>query len=363
MSVNYNRLKTMKGMAVGTIIPWAGGEDSIPKGWIACTGATKNVTDYPLLYDVIGYYYGGSSGFFRLPDLNAKTLCDMKSSYVPSGTSTVFTSQIGTNSSNISNQLYESNIALNVNISNNLASGNYSGRISGQTINPPTYYDELVIAQRSLGDHHMPTHSHSGTFNSIQEAGGMVEGCQVGGALPLNPIGQGCGFLSSQDCCDDQDLFRSEINNASDNVNNYFKTSIAGGYSMGGGGSSSFVDAVSLTNAPPRITSPLPKNWLGNGDDTLTKTGNFNFATTVNTIYNNWPSGSAGVDVSMSAHGHDAVSWSFNKASFEIQANVAVTDVGPGNVTPVNADWTDLLQFTANTATPSLRVMYIIKAW
>lgn len=349
-------------MAVGTIIPWAGGEDSIPKGWIACTGETKNTIDYPLLFSVIGYYYGGSSTFFRLPELNAKTLCDMKSSYLPSGTSTIFSSQIGTNSSNISNQIYESNIALTVNIDNGLSSGNYSGKITGQTINPPTYFDELVMAQRSLGDHHMPTHSHSGSFSSVDEGSGMVEGCQVGGAFNyINPVGQGCGFLQTQDCCDDQDIFRSEINNASLDVNNYFKTSIAGGYSMGGSGAA-FSQAVSLTNAPPRINS-LPKNWTGSADNTLTQTGNFNFATTLSSTYTTWPTAGAGADTSLAAHNHESLPWSVNKGSFEIQANISVTDVGPGNVTPVNADWTDLLQFNATTTTPSLRVMYIIKAW
>ena len=365
MSINYNTLKTMKGMAVGTIMPWSGGEDTIPKGWIACTGATKSIDDYPDLYAIIGQYYGGSGTFFRLPDLNAKALADMKTSYLPSGTSSVFSSQIGTNQSNVSNVVYQSNLALTVAVDNNLATGNYSGRISGQTLNPSAYFSEISVAGRSLGDLHWPTHGHSGSFSSISTTGNnAVEQCQT--SFGSNPAGSGCDspgglidFFETGDCCDNDTLLWSECNTPSSNINNYYKTSILGGI-PGGGGFNSVNNPI--TNAPARINA-TPKNFLANSDDTILKTGSYNFPTTISGPATDWPASGIAVDQGMDAHFHSSVQWSFNLGSFQVQSNIAVTDVGAGNVTPVNEGLEDLLQFDVNTSTPSLRVMYIIKAW
>jgi microcystin-dependent protein len=355
----------MKGMATGTIMPWSGGEDTVPKGWISCTGETKSTVDYPDLYAIIGQYYGGSGNFFKLPDLNAKAIADMKTSYLPSGTSTVFSAQIGTNQSNVSNVVYQSNLALTVAVDNNLATGNYSGKISGQTLNPTAYFDEVAVAGRCLGDFHWPTHGHAGSFSSILTSGNnAVEKCQTGFAS--NPSGSGCDspgglidFFQTGDCCDNDNLLYSECNTPGSTINNYYKTSIIGG--IPGGGGFNYVN-YPITNAPGRINT-APKNWLGNSDSTLLKTGSYNFPTTISGPTTVWPNSSQTVDQGMDAHFHSAVQWSFNLGSFQVQPNIVVTDVGAGNVTPVNQGMEELLQFDVNTSTPSLRVMYIIKAW
>ena len=73
-AANYNRFKSMKGLPVGSIVPWAGDLAEIPRGWVACNGNTVQVTRYPLLYDVIGNSYGGTAdSTFRLPPLNNST--------------------------------------------------------------------------------------------------------------------------------------------------------------------------------------------------------------------------------------------------------------------------------------------------
>lgn len=70
-AANYNRVKSMKGLPVGAIIPWSGQQDSIPAGWIPCNGTTFDVNRYPLLYQTIGSTYGGVVGStFALPNLN-----------------------------------------------------------------------------------------------------------------------------------------------------------------------------------------------------------------------------------------------------------------------------------------------------
>ena len=62
MAVNYNSLKSLKGTSIGTIVPWCGDNSLIPKGWIACDGETLTVTNFPMLYEIIGNRYGGVSG-------------------------------------------------------------------------------------------------------------------------------------------------------------------------------------------------------------------------------------------------------------------------------------------------------------
>lgn len=70
-AANYNRAKPMKGLPVGSIVPWSGDLAEIPVGWVACNGSTVQVTRYPLLYDVIGNVYGGvANSTFRIPSLN-----------------------------------------------------------------------------------------------------------------------------------------------------------------------------------------------------------------------------------------------------------------------------------------------------
>lgn len=61
---------------VGTVLPYAGDKDNVPKGWLLCTGASVKQSDYPDLYKVIGTYYGkgSASGEFNLPDYQGRFL-------------------------------------------------------------------------------------------------------------------------------------------------------------------------------------------------------------------------------------------------------------------------------------------------
>jgi hypothetical protein len=69
-AANYNKLKSMKGLPIGAIIPWPGSQDTIPGGWVLCNGTAIPYDRYPLLYDTIGNIYGGVAGStFKVPDL------------------------------------------------------------------------------------------------------------------------------------------------------------------------------------------------------------------------------------------------------------------------------------------------------
>lgn len=52
---------------VGVIQAFSG--TTIPRGFLLCNGASYKTTDYPELFDIIGYTYGGSDGTFNVPNL------------------------------------------------------------------------------------------------------------------------------------------------------------------------------------------------------------------------------------------------------------------------------------------------------
>ena len=125
----YQELKTTRGAAIGTIMPWTGGISNIPLGEILCDGQVVAADDFPLLAAAIGdTYNAGTSDFtgtgnnsfpnyggsIKLPDLNGKTLMDVETSYFADRSSggtgrpadldvqalTLLSPKIGTNQSN-----------------------------------------------------------------------------------------------------------------------------------------------------------------------------------------------------------------------------------------------------------------------
>jgi microcystin-dependent protein len=54
----------------GTIIQFAG--ISVPGGWLNCDGTLISVVSYADLFDAIGYTYGGSEEYFRVPDMRGR---------------------------------------------------------------------------------------------------------------------------------------------------------------------------------------------------------------------------------------------------------------------------------------------------
>lgn len=58
-------------LPVGVMMPFGG--VSAPAGqWLLCDGSAKSTTTYPLLYNVLGYRFGGSGGTFNVPDMRGR---------------------------------------------------------------------------------------------------------------------------------------------------------------------------------------------------------------------------------------------------------------------------------------------------
>lgn len=65
-------------LPIGAIVPF-GGWDA-PTGWLICDGTLLNKTDYPELFNAIGYSFGGEEGgsTFGLPDLRGRVPLGLK---------------------------------------------------------------------------------------------------------------------------------------------------------------------------------------------------------------------------------------------------------------------------------------------
>ncbi len=59
------------GLPTGSIITFAG-SSGLPADYLLCNGNTLLTADYPTLFSIIGYTYGGTGGSFNLPDLTDK---------------------------------------------------------------------------------------------------------------------------------------------------------------------------------------------------------------------------------------------------------------------------------------------------
>lgn len=58
------------GEPVGSIIAWPAG--GVPYGYVYCDGYLASTNQFPELFSVIGYKYGGSGAYFNLPDLRGR---------------------------------------------------------------------------------------------------------------------------------------------------------------------------------------------------------------------------------------------------------------------------------------------------
>lgn len=79
-AAKYNEVRRMRGLPIGTIVPWAAESSAIPTGWLVCNGRNNDIEEYPLLYECIGNVYGGTAGStFKVPALtnNQKGIVDV----------------------------------------------------------------------------------------------------------------------------------------------------------------------------------------------------------------------------------------------------------------------------------------------
>lgn len=364
MAVNYNTLRTMKGMAIGTIIPWSGqisGSNGIPKGWLACTsGKICYIEEYPELYEIIGNRYGGSEqdGYFVLPSISGKSLGDYHPSHATElGYTGNFASYLGTDS-DIANQnivTQSSNIDLYVTLS---PVNDLKASMTGHNINASSYGDTFGYVDRRLGDLHWGSHSHSGSFPSVKTTNRRIEDCQNN--WTANGFGGCVGFLGldCSDICQEIEYYR--CSNVSGTPDDLCIPKYDGGEHVGWGG------VPYGTNGYQMRRTSDPRNYINQSDDCflyndngVSDNGSFSgiYGTTLSTNVVNFN------DSSLSGHNHAESLYTINTGNVYTKQTVNVNTIATGNLTPVNLDNREVMSIEFNVSTPSIQMLYIIKAY
>lgn len=365
MAVNYNYLKSLKGTAIGTIVPWTGDITAIPKGWVICNGNTLQVTEYPLLYEVIGNRYGGTLNVeFRLPNIQGKSIVDYHTSHDNAssyGSQTIdmpssFTGLINDNT-DVANQV---NLIRNSSIDlfayYNTTVNNFLGFVTDISLNDPVFFDGLATAGRALGDHHYGTHGHGGSFSVVSGPNQWAEACQSNGNANC--------FLFCPDDCGSPQFNRMEANypNAEAQRIGVFDGSPVSGQFITRSGNYSNPGGWAVRRNPGQNQSSN-YNYVDSGsmDTESDISGNWSFAAVdTQSPYANFVN--AGQD-NMDAHTHPAMFYSITKGSMNLPATLVVNDAGRGNVQPVNAANVGIGSIRVNTQTPQLSILHIIRAY
>lgn len=343
----------MKGTAIGTIMPWAGDLGELPIGWLKCDGTTIDALDYPYLFEVIGYQYGGSGNSFVLPRLNAKALVDYHPSHqniVGIGMSNNFSSRIGVNEANSTSGTV-SNIDLRVSLS---PRSNMQASVTELGINNPSYQEAVSVVPRLLGDHHTPNHGHPGSFNSIGAASQWVEDCQ--GNTFTNCL------LGCPDSCSDIEYYAMEANNPNPSVCAYVTPSETGSGYLGRAISPAGSPLNTEANVQLADSNTPNRNWIPNTADAIEASnqgngGYFGYPATLN--HN-------GIDFagSLAGHVHDATDFQINIGSVRTPNTINIVNISSSQVVPINDATKSIASIRVdNIDTPSLSLIHIIRAF
>lgn len=194
----YQESRTAKASAIGTIMPWGGGQTTIPVGWIVCDGQSVNAKDFPLLTQAIGDTYNtlptgnltgdfpAYSGTIKIPNLNDRTLMDLEQEYfvdpgdvasgAPTGRAadadvdalTLIQNSIGEHESQSVTTIFtDVGIDLIFTLPQSDYDDPYTGRLRGNTLIPGEDFKTLYVAPRKLGRKHIKRHNHSGTIETL----------------------------------------------------------------------------------------------------------------------------------------------------------------------------------------------------
>lgn len=393
-AANYNRIKSMKGYPIGSVIPWSGAQDSIPIGWIISNGATVATNRYPLLYECIGNSYGGvEESTFRLPPLteNSKAIADYYRGYfgyLSSGANNpnsfgpmstpgyqttidthIFWSQIGLGFNGDEAGNVQTSYISTIDVVGEFATRptNFVARYSPIELTEGENSISVSYNSRKLSDGHIPRHSHGMEYDA--PSNGWV---QLGRRALQHGPRYNCGnrkrtpFCSPAPpracvCITEAGFTARAIrylrygNNQShlqEDFLTWSQSSGSGGAQgtgpAGGGGSIAEGGTLSFQE---RVVLYLAGDGYGRGD--MESAGNVFFSNLSNS------------EVSfsqMSGHSHGLNTFNFvgklNVIDPGIVTNVSLNDVNINNSSGINYG-----TITVNTATANLSMIFIIKAY
>ena len=212
----------MKAAVIGTIMAWTGGLSNIPDGWIICDGTEKKASDYPLLVQAIGDTYnngpsnlGGAfpnytqASTFVLPNLtDGRHLMDIEPDYFAGGSqaksnsidsdpdaANLIVPLIGENTDGGNEAITtvfagDKALKTDVEFTLNVREG-YGGNIRGNTVIDGIGERTVYVGGRKLGHTHIRSHTHSGSYDTVNNATRSRPGA---GVVPWDKIEMRWGY-------------------------------------------------------------------------------------------------------------------------------------------------------------------------
>ena len=405
----YGTLKTMKAAAIGTIMPWGGDLTGIPPGWLICNGQTLEADDFPLLTQVIGDNYGGTSlggtfpnytGSIALPNINQRALVDLDSSYFDNS-NTIDTTEalaalvdpvnganfLGTDIDNGVGDDYDAYTDVNFSYT---PESDFTGKLTGSNLNPTFGTKTVFMSHRKLGRRHVLVHSHPTTFDSIYSpSNGARPGQGVAAWGEINyrieranfdqlDYGQVQAQLSIQYTNDQgfgsgaPGVVVGNIQGESPQVNLIPKNVIGspisnwfGPYQLAGTTNSNtmdeeFVKGETLAYTPGGGTTTINLRNFDPGGANSGDTLNWTKASfDSNAISFNQNTQTPGEQDVIQPHNHEPFECQFDKSNMNIPTTTNVTAIS--NVTPQNID--KAFRLDVSVPTPNLICLYLIRAY
>ena len=401
----YNLTRTSKGFPVGAIIPFAGDQSNIPMGWIPCDGRTLEVAQYPALYQIIGNTYGGNVGDdFKSPRLNdgASGIMDIfrghfdylqneDEQHRPEKTNIsddAFWSRTQDGPDADAPSSTQTSFTSTIDVEGVLSSTNeLVGQYSRFEFSDGEYFKVLLPAQRLLSDRHIPIHTHN--YN--------VSGST--GQNNVSYVGQGRVARDSRTNYRCDPTFR--INYSSTSVNRAVPFNLNGrqmsrmtsdaNADPGTSGGGVNLDPGGFIESQLRWGGGTTSGCRGGGNRGTSVcydprradgfTGGDMWATPNNFIFSSlapstvpedadgeslYPT-SSGIALkrfeAVLSHGHGSLAYTFSSRNLRFQSPGIVDDVQLGSVAINNQTGLNAGSIIANTATPSVTMQYIIKAY
>jgi microcystin-dependent protein len=423
MSIFYSKTRANKGFPVGTILPWSGSSATIPKGWLACrSSGSLKVTDYPDLYRTIGNTYGGAPGVtFNLPNLNdgssgvmdifrghyyyLKEVYDNETvnpernlPHIPE-TTTISEDSFWINVGDVDNGDSTSNIQTNYisdfDIVGELQNINtLTGKFEKLVLVEGEFTKVLSVSGRKLSDVHIPAHSHPNeatTDDSYEAIGNPVADNGSSGQAS----GGGCGNWANFDIfcritascgCINRPVYwgTNGLNNMSGMVqgigdgglgdtNAVPWNAIAAQYPAYGQNGLRFGGGAfgSCSGGETSSVCYVPGDGFSGGDMYSHISGQKYFFTSLAPSSVTSQTGSAHFAEAEALrsfervvpHFHGAATITFSSKYIRVNSPVVINDIQLGSVQINNTTGENFGIISINTATPTLTMQYIIRAY
>jgi len=352
-AANYNTVKSMKGLPIGAIIPWSGQPDSVPKGWIPCSGTTFEITRYPLLYDIIGNVYGGTSGStFAIPRLNntPKAMMDIFRGHydwlsssvrgaahnpnptgaIPISSNPFWTHVGGDDNGNQSSSIQQDHPSTIDVVGVMGTMPNLVATYTGLELSTGDYGTTVSLNDRKLSDVHVPRHGH--TFESSTESPSYRRQSSTASNNPGEWFNDGACKLEGTGAT----VYKSTNDPAIDGNNPL----ICGGgrVASSGGGN----------------TRQEEGDGCSTGDMYSNRGGQYKFASSLSSEVTTF-SRSIG-------HSHGTVSHTFT-SRIRVVPPGTVSDVRINTVAIINTSGRDFATINMNSVTANLSMLFIIRAY